>query len=63
MPTNLPLVVVFSAVYGSPGEPSRGRGKVKQRIPDTLLLLVFYPLGRLVMVLQVLVLGATLIVL
>ncbi|CBJ33660.1 hypothetical protein Esi_0545_0009 [Ectocarpus siliculosus] len=28
VPTKLPLVVVFSAVYGSPGEPSRGRGKM-----------------------------------
>eukprot|EP00903_Cladosiphon_okamuranus_P020991 g19283.t1 len=28
VPTNLPLVVVFSAVYGSPGDPSRGRGKI-----------------------------------
>lgn len=30
VPTKLPLVVVFSAVYGSPGEPSRGRGKVRR---------------------------------
>ncbi|CAN0150103.1 unnamed protein product, partial [Pylaiella littoralis] len=28
VPTNLPLVVVFSAVYGTPGEPKRGRGKI-----------------------------------
>lgn len=31
VPTNLPLVVVFSAVYGTPGEPKRGRGKVTQQ--------------------------------
>lgn len=31
VPTNLPLVVVFSAVYGSPGEPKRGRGKARQQ--------------------------------
>ena len=35
VPTNLPLVVVFSAVYGSPGEPKRGRGKARQEhLPD-----------------------------
>ncbi|CAN0301177.1 unnamed protein product [Scytosiphon promiscuus] len=28
VPTKIPLVVVFSAVYGSPGKSSRGRGKI-----------------------------------